>query len=70
MVNHLFTSLNKHLNIKRKFSSLIFNNDEYIFYDNIFNMYINCKFIANENKMILQSLKNIINKKNQTYIKH
>jgi hypothetical protein len=70
MVNHLFTSLNKGFNIKRKFSSLIFNNDDYIFYDNIFNMYINCKFIANENKMILQSLKNIINKKNQTYIKH
>jgi hypothetical protein len=70
MVNHLFTSLNKRLNIKSKFLSLIFNNDDYIFYDNIFNMYINCKFISNENKMILQSLKNIINKKNQTYIKH
>jgi hypothetical protein len=70
MVNHLFTSLNKGLNIKSKFLSLIFNNDDYIFYDNIFNMYINCKFISKENKMILQSLKNIINKKNQTYIKH
>ena len=69
-VNHLFTSLNKGLDIKAKFSLFVFNNDDYTFYDNIFNMYINCKFISNNNKMILQSLKNIINKKNRSFIKN
>jgi glycosyltransferase involved in cell wall biosynthesis len=39
MVNYLFTSLNKGLDIQKQFSSLVFNNDDYKFYDNIFNMY-------------------------------
>ena len=68
MVNYLFTSLNKGLNIQNKLSSLAFNNDKISFYDNVINMYLNSTFINDDNKLLMKKLKNIINKMNKTYI--
>ena len=64
MVNYLFTFLTRGFAIKTKLSSLVLNNDEFSFYENIFNMYINCKFISNDNKKILKKLKSLIKKSN------
>ena len=50
------------LNILKKLSELTFNNDFYFYYD-IVNMYLNCSFISNENKLILKNYKNIIKRK-------
>ena len=50
------------LNILKKLSELTFNNDFYFYYD-IVNMYLNCSFISNENKLILQNYKNIIKRR-------
>jgi hypothetical protein len=63
MANHLFTSLYKGFDIKKKLSSKVFNSDEFYFYDDIINMYLNCTFINDDNKLIIKKLKNIINKK-------
>jgi glycosyltransferase involved in cell wall biosynthesis len=68
MANHLFSSFYNGSDIKNKISLLVFNKDKLYFYDSIINMYLNCTFIDNDNKLLLKKLKNIINKANQTYI--
>ena len=68
MANHLFTKMYKGFDIKKYISSLVFNSDEISFYIKVLNMYLNCTFINDNNKLILQKLKNIIENKNKTYL--
>ena len=68
MANLLFSNLEKDFDIGRLLSSAIFNKDEFIFYDNICNIFLNSTFISDDNKLIFQNLKKIIDKKNQSYI--
>ena len=62
MSNLLFTILSKQFNIAhRLFVSA--NNDDINFYYDIINKYLNSDFITNDNKLILNDFKNIIEKK-------
>ena len=62
MSNLLFTILSSQFNIAhRLFVSA--NNDDINFYYYIINKYLNSDFITNDNKLILNDLKNIIEKK-------
>ena len=67
MVNYLFNNLYKSNDIEKLLSSLAFNIDESFFYINIFNIYLNCQFINDDNKLKIQKLKNIIIYKNKAY---
>ena len=60
MANYLFNHFNKRFNIKRHLSSLAYNKDDFSFFENVINLYLNCPFINDDNKLILQKLKNII----------
>ena len=60
MANHLFTHYNKIFNIRSQLSSLVYNKDDFSLFEYVINLYLNCAFINNDNKLILQKLKNII----------
>jgi hypothetical protein len=64
---HLFTQIIRGFNIERYISSLVFNNEEFSFFLKVLNICLNCIFINDINKLILQKLKNIIEYKNKTY---
>ena len=69
MANHLFTSLYKKLYITKELSSsLFFNSNQFSFYDNVINMYLNCTFINDDNKLLMKKIKNIISKMNRIFI--
>ena len=61
MANLLLNKLNNYLIIVRKLS--LFNKEDFHFYNNIINKYLDCTFITNENKYILNEYKNIFEKK-------
>ena len=61
MPNLLFTKLIKLFNIENNLAKLSSKQDLNLYYD-IINLYLNCKFITNENKYYFNHLKNIINK--------
>lgn len=60
MVNYLFSDYNKRFNIMKEISSLVYNRDDFSLFENVINLYLNCTFINEDNKLILQKLKNII----------
>ena len=60
MFNHLFTQLNKLFNIENDLANLS-SKEDLNFYYYIINLYLNCKFITNENKYYFNNLKKIIN---------
>jgi glycosyltransferase involved in cell wall biosynthesis len=62
MANLLFTELNQNHNIGYRLSSPFFKR-YYNFLKNIINMYLNCKFISKNNKIILLTFKKILEKK-------
>ena len=68
MANHLLTKIYKGYNIKGYISSLVFNNDEFSFYLKVLDMYLNCTFIDDNNKLIVQKLKNIIENKKKYFL--
>lgn len=59
MANLLLNNLNKYLIIVRK----LLNKEDFHFYYNIINEFLNCTFITNENKYILNEFKKIFEKK-------
>ena len=65
MANLLLNNLNNYLIIATQLSLL--NKEDFHFYYNIINNYLNCTFITNENKYILNEFKNIFEKK-QIYL--
>jgi hypothetical protein len=62
MANYQFTLINKNINIERELSSSNFNDDFYFYYE-IINMFLNCKFTSEENNLLLLKIKKIIEKK-------
>jgi glycosyltransferase involved in cell wall biosynthesis len=60
IANHLFSYYIKKFNIRKQLSSLLYNREDYSLFENVINLYLNCAFINNDNKLILQKLKNII----------
>jgi glycosyltransferase involved in cell wall biosynthesis len=62
MFNHLFTQLNKLFNIENDLANLS-SKEDLNFYYYIINLYLNCKFITNENKYYSNYLKKIIKNK-------
>lgn len=60
MANLLFSKFIRRFNIQRKLLSLAYNRDDFSFFENVINLYLNCEFINDDNKLILQKLKNII----------
>lgn len=62
MLNHLFTQLNKLFNIENELVNLS-SKEDLNFYYYIINLYLNCKFITNENKYYFNNLKKIIKNK-------
>ena len=67
IANYLFTILNRRIKIKRELSTKSYNNDFNFYYD-IINMLLNCKFISEENNLLLLKLKKIIEIKNKTFV--
>jgi hypothetical protein len=67
MVNYQFTYINKIINIEKELSSSSFNEDYYFYYE-IVNMLLNCKFTTKENNIFLLRVKNVIEKKNKTFV--
>ena len=61
MANLLLNNLNNYLIIIRQL--FLINKEDFHFYYNIINNYLNCTFITNENKYILNEFKNIFEKK-------
>lgn len=59
MANIIFTSLNRRFNFAFLLSIPNINLD---FYNNVINIYIKCKYISNENKIVLKRFKHIIEK--------
>ena len=59
IINYLFTILNRRIKIERELSSKSYNNDFNFYYDIII-MLLNCKFISEENNLLLRKLKNMI----------
>ena len=70
MANHLFTVLNRQFNIAGRLQSTDYDENDYSFYYDIVNTYINCSYIDTENKYFLNNFKFIIEKKNITYQKN
>ena len=68
MANHLLTKIFKGFKNNRYISSLAFNSDEFSFYIKILDMYLKCRFIDDNNKLIVQKLKNIIEKKKKYFL--
>ena len=62
MFNILFTQLNKNFNINYRLDNLLVNS-KYSFYYEIINMFLNCSFITEENRNILNSFVAIIKKR-------
>jgi glycosyltransferase involved in cell wall biosynthesis len=62
MFNLLFTNINKSYNIKNLLLGLSSKDDLYFYYY-IINIYLNCKYITDENKYYLQCFKSIIENK-------
>ena len=62
MFNLLFTQLNDNFNINYRLNNLS-NNSKYSFYYEIIIIFLNCSFITEENKNILNSFKAIIDNK-------
>ena len=60
MFNLLFTHLNRGFIIGNNLANLS-SKEDLNFYYYIINLYLNCKFITNENKYYLNNLKKIIN---------
>jgi glycosyltransferase involved in cell wall biosynthesis len=60
MLNLLFTHLNKQFNIENNLANLS-SKEDLNFYNDIINLYLNCKFITNENKYYFNYLKKKIN---------
>ena len=69
MANHLFTVLNKQFNIAGRLQANDYEENDYNFYYEIVNTYLNCSYIDNENKYFLNNFKYIIEKKNTSYQK-
>lgn len=68
IVNHVLTMLNRRKNnMKSHISSMNYNNNFNFYYD-IINMFLDNEFISEENKVIFKNLKRIIENKNKTYI--
>ena len=67
IINYLFTILNRRIKIERELSPKSYNNDFNFYYD-IINLLLNCKFISEENNLLLQKLKNMIEIKNKTFV--
>jgi glycosyltransferase involved in cell wall biosynthesis len=67
MLNHRLTIMNNYFNIKNYLKSIYFNNDFYFYYE-VINKIINCIYISDENMNLLKKIKNIIEKRNTTYI--
>lgn len=63
MANLLFTNLNKNFNVGAKLGAWTEN---FTYFDEIVNMYLNNTYITDENKYILQDFKSIIEKKNKS----
>ena len=59
ITNFLFTKFIRRIKIIRELSPKSYNNDFNFYYD-IINMLLNCKFISEENKLLLLKLKNMI----------
>ena len=57
MANLLFTNLNKNFNVGAKLGAWTEN---FTYFDEIVNMYLNNTYITDENKYILQDFQNII----------
>jgi len=67
IVNIVLTILNKKQNsMENHISSMNYNNNWNFYYD-IINMFIDNEFISEENKVIFKNLKRIIENKNKTY---
>ena len=66
MANLLFTNLNKNFNVGQKLNSW---KEDFTFFNDIINQYLNNTFITDENKYILEDFKNIIEKRNQSNYK-
>ena len=66
IVNYQFTYINKIINIEKELSSLSFNEDFYFYYE-IVNKLLNCKFISEENNLLLLK-KKLIELKNKTFV--
>ena len=62
MFIHLFAQLNKLVNIEKNLANVSSKRD-LNFYYYIINLYLNCKFITNENKYYFNNLKKLIKKK-------
>ena len=60
MANLLLNKLNNYLIIVQK----LLNKEDFHFYYNIINKYLNSTFITNENKYMLNKFKNLFEKKN------
>ena len=67
MANYQFTLISKHLKIESKFSSSTFHDDFYFYYE-IVNKLLNCKFISEENNLLLLKIKKLIELKNKTFV--
>ena len=68
IVNHVLTILNRRKNkMESHISSMNYNNNFNFYYD-IINMFLENEFISEENKVIFKNLKRIIENKNKTYI--
>ena len=68
IVNHVLTILNRRKNnMESHISSMNYNNNFNFYYD-IINMFLDNEFISEENKVIFKNLKRIIENKNKTYI--
>ena len=57
MFNFLFTIFNKKFNLLQKISAFRHNKR---FYNNLFNIFLNCKFLTKENKIVLKEFEQII----------
>ena len=67
MTNYQFALITKYMNVEGELSSSSFNDDFY-FYNEIINMFLNCKFISEENNFTLQKIKKVIEIKNKTFV--
>ena len=70
MANHLFTVLNRQFNIASRLQATDYEENDYSLYYDIVNTYLDCSYIDNEIKYILNNFKSIIEKKNMTYQKN
>ena len=67
MANFLFTNFNTRFNIPKRILDF---NEDYLFYYEIINQYLNNKYLKDENKYFLENLLNILLKRNEEIKKH